>query len=211
MERLKFSFGFIMLMMAVYFIRPLLSLTLYYSLFAGLLLALALYLGWITRKQNKGQAKILTCLLAALLIGVSGWNIKNALSSLNAEQHASELHAWQIVRNAEELNQVLAKARQIQRPIVIDVYADWCVACQPIERDITPRADVQGALKSWQRIKLDLSHYQPSQDEILSEREILGPPTVLFLQPDGQEKRELRLTGAFNAEQLIRQLRHTEN
>jgi len=31
------------------------------------------------------------------------------------------------------------------------------------------------------------------------------------LQPDGQEKRELRLTGAFNAEQLIRQLRHTEN
>lgn len=211
MERLKFSFGFIMLMMAVYFIRPLLSLTLYYSLFAGLLLALVLYLGWITRQQNKGQAKILTCLLAALLIGISGWNIKNALSSLNAGQHASELHAWQVVRNAEELNQVLARARQIQRPIVIDVYADWCVACQPIERDITPRADVQGALKSWQRIKLDLSHYQPSQNEILSEREILGPPTVLFLQPDGQEKRELRLTGAFNAEQLIRQLRHTEN
>ena len=112
---------------------------------------------------------------------------KNALSSLNAEQHASELHAWQIVRNAEELNQVLAKARQIQRPIVIDVYADWCVACQPIERDITPRADVQGALKSWQRIKLDLSHYQPSQDEILSEREILGPPTVLFYSLMGRK------------------------
>lgn len=206
MERLKFSFGFVMLMMALYFVRPLLSFAVYHGLFGLLLLALALYLFWLIRQQQQTALKILTFVLAGLLLAGSVWNFTTSFNSLSTGQHASSLHSWQTVRSADELHALLAQARQQQRPVVLDVYADWCVACQPIERDIMPRSDVQTALEPWYRVKLDLTEYQPSQDQILAEREILGPPTVLFLDPAGQELRSQRLTGTFSAEQLINRL-----
>ena len=43
------------------------------------------------------------------------------------------------------------------RMVVIDVYADWCVACQPIEHRILKDAEVQNALAPYYLIKLDLA------------------------------------------------------
>ena len=106
---------------------------------------------------------------------------------------------------AEQLEQALVNAKQQGKPIIIDVYADWCVACQPIEKEVFPRTDVQEALKNFTLIQLDLTEYNASQDIILKQREILGPPTMLFLNSNAQEIRELRFTGTFSGPQLIQQ------
>ena len=55
-------------------------------------------------------------------------------------------------------------------------------------------------------IKLDLSHYDASHQVLLSQWDILGPPTYLFLNPQQQEIRSLRLTGAFQKMELLQQL-----
>ena len=90
--------------------------------------------------------------------------------------------------------------------IVIDVYADWCVACQPIEHRILKDAEVQNALAPYYLIKLDLSHYDASHQALLSQWDILGPPTYLFLDQQYKEIRTLRLTGAFQKSELLQQL-----
>lgn len=90
--------------------------------------------------------------------------------------------------------------------MLIDVYADWCVACQPIEKEVIPRADVQAGLDNIARIKLDLTEYEASQDLVLKEWQILGPPTMIFLDEQHQEQRDMRLTGTFSAEQLLSRL-----
>lgn len=128
-------------------------------------------------------------------------------SQKNNQLVASEQRViWQKVRTKAEFEQALQHAQQqaitAQQPILVDVYADWCVACQPIERQILPRQDVQAVLQKHQRIKLDLTDYDESQDEILQQWQILGPPTMLFIDGKGQEYRDLRLTGAFTAEDL---------
>ena len=84
------------------------------------------------------------------------------------------------------------------------------MACQPIEKEVFPRTDVQSALKDFTLIKLDLTNYNESQDLILKEWEILGPPTLLILQANGTEQRALRLTGTFSATQLIKQLQSAQ-
>ena len=56
------------------------------------------------------------------------------------------------------------------------------------------------------RIKLDLTQYEASQDIILKQWQILGPPTVLFLAPNQKEQRDLRLTGTYTAVQLIQNI-----
>ena len=89
---------------------------------------------------------------------------------------------------------------------MIDVYADWCVACQPIEHRILKDAEVQQALAPYYLIKLDLSHYDASHQALLNQWDILGPPTYLLLNFQQQEIRPLRLTGAFKKNELLQQL-----
>lgn len=204
MDRLKFTFGFVMLLLAVYFLRPLLPSTLYLSLMGILLLALTVYILWKIRPHvTQMLTQILLILMSLATVGWGGWHLHQAWSQLTTVQVETRL-AWQKVRTQDELSQALADLKG--QAVVIDVYADWCVACQPIEKDVIPRADVQAALASVARIKLDLTAHDPSQDVILKEWQILGPPTLIFLDHMHQEQREKRLTGTFSAEQLIARL-----
>lgn len=206
MDRIKVGFGFVMLMVAVYFVRPMIPSLLYYVLLAILALVLAGYLIKIRRSAAQKSVQIVLILCAALSLSFSVWQMQHALQSYQAKQSSADLAVWTRVDNEEALNQALALAQQQQKPILIDVYADWCIACQPIEREVIPRTDVQAALATYSLIKLDLSNYNPSQDLILKQRQILGPPTMLFLSPQGEEQRQLRLTGTFTAKQLLKQI-----
>ncbi len=78
------------------------------------------------------------------------WHVNRAIANVNTTE-SETLHSWIIVKNQQELNQALAT--HAKDTIVLDVYADWCVACRPIEREVLPRADVQDALKNVTRIK----------------------------------------------------------
>ncbi|WP_419224639.1 protein-disulfide reductase DsbD [Acinetobacter sp. A2] len=204
MERLKFSFGFIMLAMALYFARPLLATTWYYVAFAVVLFAFAAYLIAILRHVMHRPHRFSLLALSAVIASSGIWHVNQSIASVNAQVQASQLQNWIKVQTEQELNAALAA--YANQNIVIDVYADWCVACQPIERDVIPRTDAQDALKNVVRIKLDLTEQHPSQDALLKKWQILGPPTMLFLGAQQQEQRDLRLTGTFNAPQLIQNI-----
>lgn len=201
MDRLKFSFGFVMLALALYFARPLLPGILYLSLLGVVLITCSGYfLFKMLPHVHRSVSKIVLMLLSGLLVFAGGMQLYHVWSQVQVAHVESRLE-WQKVSTAAELQQVLAK--HPAQPVVIDVYADWCVACQPIEKEVIPRSDVQTALQNVVRIKLDLTHYHPSQDELLKEWQILGPPTFIFLNAAHQEQRELRLTGSFSAAHLL--------
>jgi thioredoxin:protein disulfide reductase len=205
MDRIKVSFGFVMLMVALYFIRPMLPSTVYAAIFALLCIALAIYLFIALRDSEKTVNKAILAIIAILSLAAGLWNIQQAYSAYQIQHSQTEHLVWNKVTTAEQLENALLLAKQQNRPIIIDVYADWCVACQPIEKEVFPRVDVQNALKNFTLIQLDLTDYNASQDTILKQREILGPPTMLFLDHDAQEIRTLRFTGTFSATQLLQQ------
>ncbi|MCU4579996.1 protein-disulfide reductase DsbD [Acinetobacter gyllenbergii] len=204
MERLKFSFGFVMLAMAIYFARPLLGNAIYHSAFAIVLFVAAGYLITILRHIMKLTHRLLILAVIGVVAATGTWHAHLALSSLS-QQQVSSLHQWIVVRNQQELQQALSA--HPDQPVLIDVYADWCVACQPIERQVIPSVEVQAAIANVVRIKLDLTHYEASQNLILKQRQILGPPTVLFLNEQHEEQRNLRLTGTFTAHQLVQNVK----
>lgn len=205
MDRIKVSFGFVMLMVALYFIRPMLPSTVYAAIFALLCIALAIYLFIALRDSEKTVNKAILTIIAILSLAAGLWNIQQAYSAYQIQHSQTEHLVWNKVSTAEQLENALLQAKQQNKPIIIDVYADWCVACQPIEKEVFPRVDVQDALKNFTLIQLDLTEYNTSQDIILKQREILGPPTMLFLDHNAQEIRALRFTGTFSATQLLQQ------
>lgn len=206
MNHVKIGFGFMMLFMAVYFIRPMLSSFAYNSLMALIAVGLSIYLLKVLRANQTLLSKILTsfCLMAS--IATVYLYAQQAYQTQFIVHQPERLLSWQKVSTQAELDRVLLQAKSEHRAVIVDVYADWCVACQPLEKEVFPRADVQQSLQNFVLVKLDLSVYEKSQDLILKQHEILGPPTLLIFAQDGQEIRKLRLTGAFKAEQLIQQL-----
>ncbi|UUS64517.1 MULTISPECIES: protein-disulfide reductase DsbD [unclassified Acinetobacter] len=204
MDRLKFTFGFVMLLLAVYFLRPLLPSVVYLTLMGLLLIGITIYILWKIRPHILQMPTQLLFIAMSLATAISGgWYVTQAWSQLSTTQ-ATTLVAWQKVRTQAELEQALNQVKG--QAVLIDVYADWCVACQPIEKEVLPRADVQIALDAVARIKLDLTEYEASQDIVLKDWQILGPPTMIFLDVQHQEQRNLRLTGTFSAAQLLSRL-----
>ncbi|WP_180129841.1 MULTISPECIES: protein-disulfide reductase DsbD [unclassified Acinetobacter] len=204
MDRLKFTFGFVMLLLAVYFLRPLLPSVVYLTLMGLLFISITVYILWKIRPYISQMPTQLLFIVMSLATAISGgWYITQAWSQLSTTQ-ATSLVAWQKVRTQAELEQALNQVKG--QAVLIDVYADWCVACQPIEKEVLPRADVQTALDTVARIKFDLTEYEASQDVILKQWQILGPPTLIFLDTEHQEQRNLRLTGTFSAAQLLSRL-----
>ena len=211
MDRIKVCFGFIMLMVALYFVRPMLATSLYNAAFALLCIVLAIYLFNALRDSEKLLNKIILTMIAISSLIAGFWNVQQSYSAYQMQYSHSSHLAWQKVTTAEQLEAEIARAKLESKPIIIDVYADWCVACQPIEKEVFPRVDVQEALKGFTLIQLDLTKYNASQDIILQQKEILGPPTMLFLNSNAQEIRNLRFTGTFSAEHLIKQTTNVKN
>lgn len=203
MNQIKVLFAFLMLALALYFIRPLLS----EGWMQGLSLLLGLsFIGYVLYRALWQKSPLRPLYLVILIVAVPYVIYSQYQQSQRFfVEQSSQQAQWQVAQTAAEFQQILAQAPK-DRGIVIDVYADWCVACQPIEHRILKSAQVQQALSPYTLIKLDLSHYDASHQQLLNQWDILGPPTYLFLSPTQQEIRGLRLTGAFSETELLQQL-----
>jgi len=203
MNQIKVLFAFIMLALALYFIRPLISEAAlqWLSLALGMIFVAYVLFRIFWHRTGLRWLYILCLVLAVPYIAYSQYQHSQRFF---VEQASTEAK-WHVARSAAEFQQILDRAPQGQK-IIIDVYADWCVACQPIEHRILKSAAVQQALAPYFLIKLDLSQYNVSHQALLNQWEILGPPTYLFLNAQQQEIRGLRLTGAFSEAELLAQL-----
>lgn len=202
MHYVRHVFAFMMLGLSLYFVRPLLTIEIFNLCLLVIALALAGYLVWLALKERVWIRYSAIVVLLALL-AISGWK-----GTQYWQYQTRQQEVWQVVTTQQQFEQTLQQAKQLNRPIIVDLYADWCIACQPIERDIWTNPDIQQQLASVTKIKIDLSRYDTSQKALLNKWQMLGPPTVLFLDQNGQEQRELRLTGSFKKARLLENLQH---
>ncbi|WP_347456655.1 protein-disulfide reductase DsbD [Acinetobacter thermotolerans] len=207
MNQIKVLFAFIMLALALYFIRPLISEAALQWLSLGLGLSFVAYLLACLFWKNTGLRwlYIISLVIAVPYIGYSQYQHSQRFFVETSPQQAN----WHIAQTGAEFEKLLDAVPKGQK-VIIDVYADWCVACQPIEQRILKSNNVQAALAPYFLIKLDLSHYDATHQSLLNQWEILGPPTYLFLNTEQQEVRNLRLTGAFTEKELLAQLQRFE-
>lgn len=204
MHQIKVLFAFLMLALSLYFIRSLLSISVLNLLSLLLGVVFVSYLVYrLWRKTD--QLRYVYLLLLLMVIPFLVFNQYQYIQN-NTIVQTRQLTTWHVAHTTDQFQQILANAPQ-NHAIVIDVYADWCVACQPIEHKVLTDITVQQALSDFYLIKLDLSHYEASHQALLNQWDILGPPTYLFLDPQHHEIRSLRLTGEFEKNELLQQLK----
>lgn len=141
-----------------------------------------------------------TILLAAALISVrplQDW----AFGGTSTEQARPHLN-FTPISSIDTLNHALEKAQG--RPVMLDLYADWCVACKEFEKYTFSDPAVQQALSNTVLLQADVTANSAQNAALLKHLNVLGLPTILFFDKEGREQPAQRVTGfmdasAFNA------------
>lgn len=188
-------FGIILIVMAVYFLNPLLGRKVYGYLFSASLIAGGCWLVIFDRTgEGAGIFKVVKGVVAVSLIISGTWMIK-------PEQKGEWSLQWKGYSEG-----LVADARRSGSPMVIDFSADWCIPCRELEEITFRDTGVRKYEGDFVFLKVDLSR-RTEQTEGLKERyNIRGVPTIVFLRPDGSEDTTLRITGFEPADEFIRRL-----
>ena len=221
MDRVKVSFGFLFLVAALYVLRPLLSDPLWVGLWGALLVVGASGLLHLSRELVRHQAlsRAVASLAGvwgvALLLGAAG-GAQDVMRPLGvftggvaSSQGAEPAHGFVGFSEPADLDRELAAARAAGQWVLVDYYADWCVSCKVMEKEVFGDAQVQAALTGVRILRPDVTQTDPASRELLNRYQVMGPPTLLFIGPDGEERRTQRITGEVDANQFLNRWNQT--
>jgi thiol:disulfide interchange protein DsbD len=207
MNVVKVTFGFMMLAVAIMFVERL--ITHVATDIAWALLGLSTFTYFYVMNQNSQTTfyKGLRAFLIFIGLFVSagyGYQTISTLDNSNTQLQSgnnSIAHPEFLkVSSIEDFNQALATANAQGQTVMLDLYADWCVACKEFEKYTFPDSRVVAALSGSVLMQIDLTDNTDSTIAFQQHYSVLGLPTILFFDTQGQEIKKARVTGFMRAE-----------
>ncbi len=218
MNIVKAVFGVLLLAVALWMLERIVPATLSMLLWAVLLIVSAVYMGALERLNPdasgwhtlwKGLGFILLLSGALILVGAAsgGKDVLQPLQGLvatgarNSVAH-TEL-AFKQIKGVDQLNREIAVASAQGKPVMLDFYADWCVACKEMEKYTFSNPAVQQALSNAVLLQADVTPNDDEDRALLKHLGLIGPPSILFFGTDGQERSNYRLVGFLAADEFL--------
>ncbi len=210
METVRRIFGVLFLAVALWMLERVLPSELSLALWGMLLLGCGVYLGGLDRltseadgmqRLRKTGGLLLLLWGGAALVGVAtgGSDLHQPLRTLVAAPPTSvnvaSAHSFRQVNSVQELNAALQQANASGQPVILDVYADWCVYCVELDERTFSDPQVQQLLSQAVRLRADVTAMSSTHKTLLRHLDVFLPPAVMFFGPDGQERRDLRVVG----------------
>ncbi|PNH92635.1 protein-disulfide reductase DsbD [Vibrio diazotrophicus] len=208
MGKVKTAFGFILLAAPIFLLERLLPEIWATALWSALGFTAFAWLyhvknslpfgGW--KQSTLGIIAILG-LLASAQPALNYW-----FNGAQTEQQQSTI-SFKRIANVDELNAELEKAKLAGKAVMLDFYADWCVACKEFEKYTFHQPDVEQKLKDVVLLQADVTRNQPQDIELLKQMDVLGLPTIEFWNDKGERVPNARITGFMQAERFLQHLK----
>lgn len=224
MESIKKAFGFVLLGTAWWILSPMLPDPVFIggfgmlSITAGVLLKALERLperSHLSARLGKALGVILMALGIAWLAGALGGatRLDRPLSPFipagNAPT-ATEVPALPMAR-VTNISALDAALRETQKPVFIDVYADWCVSCKEFERDTLGNAAVRATLREFTLIRVDVTASDTEARTLLQRFGLYGPPGMVFYAPGGRLLHDATLAGYVGPEDFMKHLQRVRS
>ncbi|SFM51257.1 protein-disulfide reductase DsbD [Marinobacter zhejiangensis] len=126
-----------------------------------------------------------------------------ASTSRAQAMEAPETSAFLTLASTTELEQELQQAADAGTPVMLDFYADWCISCKVMEREVFATAEVRSLLSGYRWLQLDVTDNTAEHQALLDRLGLFGPPAILFFADDGREVEDLRVLGEMNQRQFL--------
>lgn len=195
METVKKLFGFVMLALPVFLISRILPDEWTPRLWAMLGTAFFIWFAFQMPKNGTGWVFRILFLVAAMIsvkpLQTWVWGESQAPSAV--ENKAVSHVEFKQVKSEAELQQALAENN---KPLVmLDLYADWCVACKEFEKETFSDPSVQKAFGDMLLLQVDMTKNSEENRALMTKYKVLGLPTILFFDQDGKEIEGSRVNG----------------
>jgi thiol:disulfide interchange protein DsbD len=198
MVKVKKLIGFVLIGMSIYIIRPILDETVFFLLLNTLLTISISYYLFFT--ENK-IAILKIVLILGLLFSVC-FNIYHTKNYIDKDINLSsnEKPEFIVINSVEQLDNIIASNKS--KPIMLDFYADWCVACLEFEKFTFTDKEVNALMKQYILLKADVTGNNANDKALMKEFNIFGPPAILFFDNAGNEVRQIRTIGFKNPKEF---------
>ena len=195
METVKKLFGFVMLALPAFLISRILPDEWTPRLWAMLGTAFFIWFAFQMPKNGTGWVFRILFLVAAMISvkPLQTW-VWGETSTPSAVENKAVSHVeFKKVKSEAELQQALAENNKLL--VMLDLYADWCVACKEFEKETFSDPSVQKAFGDMLLLQVDMTKNSEENRALMTKYKVLGLPTILFFNQDGKEIEGSRVNG----------------
>lgn len=196
-------FGILFLIVSVWLIERIVSVEVAAYLWA--ILSIITAVGLLKIIILKTFTKFIVNVLSGLLFLYSGLQIYGVNINKNFNPTFSFIEQSQSVQftkifTTEKLFKQIKDSKKIT---LVDLYADWCVACKELDKYTFSEKKVSSLLENLNLIKFDITKTSEDNSKFLKDYKLYGPPAILFFNSDGEEIRQARVVGFIDADNFI--------
>ncbi|MEN8170744.1 MAG: protein-disulfide reductase DsbD [Pseudomonadota bacterium] len=209
MDAVKAVFGVMLLAVAIWMLERILPATITMLLWALLAITSAVYMGAIdTIKEGvsgwyklwKGLGLVLLIHGGLMLIGLAGGStdplqpIKGVAFSGGAASQQQHLQ-FKTIKTVADLEREITAASAAGKTVMLDFYADWCVSCKEFDKYVFSDPQVLATLANTVSLQADVTANDESDQQLLKQFNLIGPPGIIFYNRAGEELRDYRIVG----------------
>jgi thiol:disulfide interchange protein DsbD len=194
MEAVKHIFGFILIGMAIYFLKPLLPKNIAEFILPVFMVIAALYLLIFEKLANNIKGfRIFKIVFSIIILAVAVY------AFIPSEKASIE---WKVYSES-----VIPADFSGSDGMIIDFYADWCIPCKELDAMTFSDPEVISAAKNYHAFKADMTKsLSPEVEALRNKYNILGVPTVLIINSKGEEVH--RITGFMKPDKFTQLLKN---
>ncbi|MBA1272005.1 protein-disulfide reductase DsbD [Stutzerimonas azotifigens] len=205
------TFGVLLLGVSVWMLERVLPGPIALALWGLLAAGSALFLGALEFTVKSPRAKLAQLLgLALLVYALAAWvgalqgasdptRPLHRTGMAESGQPASAAEGWHTLSTPAELDAQLAAASAAGQAVILDWYADWCISCKVIEREVFADPQIAPRLASYRLLRFDITESNAEQRRLLDRYRLFGPPAILFFDGQGRELERSRVVGEIKA------------
>jgi thiol:disulfide interchange protein DsbD len=222
MNIIKNIFGLLLLAVPIFLLERLIPAIATQLLWSALILASAMY--FYVENQNASTSKkglfyaLRSFVIFAMMFygGLMAYQsiYPTTLLNVGSTQQTSPKEAsghsfkFEYVKSLAELNERIVLANVNGKTVMVDLYADWCIACKEFEKYTFTQTNVQAALSNSVWIQIDLTNTGSKESkELMKYYNVFGLPSILFFDLSGKELQKQRVTGFMNDEQFTNHIK----
>jgi thioredoxin:protein disulfide reductase len=221
MEHVKTFFGLLLIAVALWLVSPVLPMGALMFLIGAVALIAAICLGAFEsgRPRALKAGGALVALWSVAMIGgaLSGGDsvlmpLRHLarssvgglpLASAEAASRATQAPSFERITTVAQLDAALASS---DRPVMLDFYADWCVACKEMEHLTFSDPAIAPRLRNARLLQADVTANSAEAKALLKRFQLFGPPGILFFDPQGKELAAARTIGFLPADEFAQRL-----
>ncbi|ALR75099.1 protein-disulfide reductase DsbD [[Enterobacter] lignolyticus] len=204
MARVKTAFGFVILILPIFLLERVFGEVWGARMWAALSVSFFAWAFLTSLNLARSWGRMVQILLlAGALISVRP--LQDWIFNIPIQQQQAHLNFTRVA-NTDELQQALAQAKG--KPVMLDLYADWCVACKEFEKNTFSDPQVQQALSNTVLLQANVTKNAAQELALMKELNVMGLPTILFFNAAGEELPAQRVTGYLDADAFHRHLQN---